>query len=189
MLSKGPLVMRLLLVSATVGLAISSLLLAGCSRAYDPKARHPEMPNYAAALLVKSLKARDCLEDSKESESIAKAQRESRRFYEDIAATMPAEPRFQRMLSEAANYFKGDEFDVWINCRSADAKVYQAGTNATDILEGLVQTLRSVERQGLDKRLLRRFIVMYGVLRTGEGMTHTEAIADLKRRLKEFGDF
>ncbi len=40
-----------------------------------------------------------------------------------------------------------------------------------------------------NKRLIRRFVVMYGVLTVDQHMTQTEAVADLARRMKTFGEF
>jgi len=159
------------------------------SRGYDPKRRHPEMPDYAAKLLVAHLRAADLLEDARDDVGVAKAQRESREFYEDMAATMPRGREDEALLSEAVSYFDGDAFDVWSNCRSADKEVYRGGTTAADILRDLVQTMRDGGRRRLEKRLIRRFVVMYGVLTIDRHMTHAEAIADLTHRVRNFGDF
>ncbi len=112
-----------------------------------------------------------------------------REFYEDMAATMPPGREFELLLVEATSYFEADVFDVWINCRSASQELYREGTKPTDILEGLVQTMRSTSRKGFEKRLIRRFVVVYDMLRREEHMSHREAISDLTRRVKTYGDF
>jgi hypothetical protein len=180
-----------LLVLIPVG-AISSVCLwlwfAGFSQGYNPKHRHPEMPDYAAKFLMVALRERDCLEDARDYAPLAKAQTALRELYEDGAATMPPGREYELLLSEAASYFDGDVFDVWFNCRSASEELYREGTKPTDILEGLVQTIRSASRRGLEKRVIRRFVV-YDMLRREEHLRHKEAIADLTRRMRTYGDF
>jgi hypothetical protein len=147
------------------------------------------MPDYAAKFLMVALREKDILEDSKLYEPLAKAQEASREHYEDMAAKMPPGPEYGLPLSEAASYFEGDVFDVWSNCLSASAELYREGTTAMDILEGLLQTMTSTGRSGWEKRLIRRFVVVYEMLRRDKHMSHGEAVVDLTRRVKGYGDF
>jgi hypothetical protein len=181
----------ILIPALAVGLVSLWFWFAGFSRGYDPKRRHPEMPDYAAKFLMVALRENDRLpeQESKDYEPLAEAQKSSREFYEDIAATMPPDFESERLLVEAASYFKGDVFDVWIGCRSASPELYREGTKPMDIVEGLVETMRSTGRKGFDKRLIRRFVVVYDMLRREERVSHREAISDLTRRVKAYGDF
>ena len=149
------------------------------------------MPDYAAKFLMVALRERNTLQeqDSKDYEPLAKAQKSSREFYEDIAATMPPGREIEPLFVEAASYFEADVFDVWIGCRSASQELFREGTKPIDILEGLVQTMRCTSRKGFEKRLIRRFVVVYDMLRREEHMSHKEAISDLSRRVKAYGDF
>ena len=179
---------RGLIAAGTIGLLSRVSWFIFSSRGYDPKHRHPEMPDYAARFLMTKLEKEDNLHDSKDYEPLAKAQKDSRELYEDMAATMPPSREYEMLLSEAASFFDGDVFDVWTNCRRASKELCQGGTKPTDFLQGLVQTMRSAGRRGCEKRSIRRFVVMYESL-TQDGMSHNDAIADLTRRMRDYGSF
>ena len=75
--------LRVVIAAGSIGLLSLALWFATSSRGYDPKHRHPEMPDYAARFLMVSLKERNLLHDSKDYEPLAKAQQTSRELDED----------------------------------------------------------------------------------------------------------
>ena len=181
---------RILIAAGWIGLLTLCLLLwlARPSPGYDPKHRHPDMPDYAAKFLMDYLKANDLVRDSKDSQPLTQTEIRDRELHEDIAATMPPGRRNKFLLIQAARYFDGNVFDVWTNCRSASELSNPVATTRTDILWNLVQTMKAVGLSQCDKGLIKQFVVMYESLKEG-GMSREGLIAELSSRMIDHGDF
>ena len=134
------------------------------------------------------LKTKDVLVDSKDPD-LAKAQRESRGFHTDIAATMPQNRADGIVLLDVADYFGENPIDVWIQCRMRMRKPTRLGRLPLSLARSMREVLDSGGRKGLAERLARRFLVTCGVLTIESGMTHHQVVADLKRRLRGFAGF
>jgi hypothetical protein len=112
-----------------------------------------------------ALRERNSLQeqDSRDYESLAKAQESNRVYDENITATMSPTWETERVLVEAASDFEADVIDDWIAWRSAGQELYREGTKPTDILECLVHTMRT-RCKDLKICLIRGFVVIYDIL-------------------------
>jgi hypothetical protein len=155
------------------------IIVAGCG--VNVPASSP-MPRYAAAELERLSRQNEWIEQPEMTDEHKAIIRESLAHYRKFAETLPADPAGEALIKEAASYFDGDLIRVWMNCKDAVRECEDPSATQRDLLEGMAESLRCLKKKHLEKRLLRRFVVLYSDMRKDEHLTHRQAIDEFVNR-------
>jgi hypothetical protein len=117
-----------------------------------------------------------------------------RALYTRVAKSMPTDPEGQRLLEEAAKWFKKDVIEIWMGCRTTTQMLAKAKPPIKEdprrILEAAVEIMRRLNGRLTRTEGIRGFARRYEYVRKGETwkggpqLSHQETVDRLYEVLK-----